>query len=74
VRVANGYDEEGLLVFADDRLVAVMVRLSDQHGELAGRFFLEVGFGGLNSPGDHIFPDIAAAGAYIERHMHDGVR
>lgn len=33
VRVANGYDEEGLLVFVRERLVAVLVRLSDQHAE-----------------------------------------
>jgi hypothetical protein len=69
VRVANGYDEEGLLVFADDRLVAVLVRLSDHHGELAGRLFLEVGFGGLTAPGDQTFPNIEAARAYIERHL-----
>jgi hypothetical protein len=29
VRVATGHDEEGCLIFADDRLVAVLVRLSD---------------------------------------------
>lgn len=39
VRVANGYDEEGLLVLAEDRLVAVLVRLSDHHREMAGRWF-----------------------------------
>jgi hypothetical protein len=72
VCVANGYDEEGLLVFAEERLVAVLVRLSDHHGELAGRLFLEVGFGGLTAPGDQTFPDIEAARAHIERHvMHD---
>jgi len=30
-------DEEGFLVFGDGRLVAVLVRLSDQHGALAGQ-------------------------------------
>ncbi len=34
VRVGNGYDEEGLLVFdQEQRLVAILVRLSDQHDE-----------------------------------------
>ena len=75
VCVANGYDEEGLLVFADNRLVAVLVRLSNHHGELAGRIFLEVGFGGLSAPGDETFPTIEAARAYIERHvMHNRPR
>jgi hypothetical protein len=32
VRVGNGSDEEGMLVFADDqRLVAVLTHLSDQY-------------------------------------------
>lgn len=69
VCVANGYDEDGLLVFTEDRLVAVLVRLSDHHGELAGRWFLEVGFGGLTAPGDQTFPNIEAARAYIEGHL-----
>src|SRR5688572_29225671 len=31
VRIATCHDEDGRLVFADDRLVAVLVRLSDEH-------------------------------------------
>ncbi len=46
VRVRTGSDEEGLLVFdADQRLVAVLVRLSDAHEDLGvvRQWFLETG-------------------------------
>jgi hypothetical protein len=37
VRVATGFDEEGMLVFDPElRLVAVLTHLSDQHDGLAG--------------------------------------
>jgi hypothetical protein len=46
VRVATGSDDEdGLLAFAGDRLVAVLVRLSEMHDDMAGLWFLEASFG-----------------------------
>jgi hypothetical protein len=37
VRVGNGSDEEGLLVFTDDeRLVAVLTHLSERYEDVAG--------------------------------------
>jgi hypothetical protein len=70
VRVATGAeDEEGRLVFADERLVAVLVRLSDQHDALAGRWFFEAGFGRLDSPNRPIFADLRATQAWIERRL-----
>jgi hypothetical protein len=51
VRVAaGGGDEEGYLIFAHERLIAVLVRLSQQHEEMAGRWYLEIGFGRLEGP------------------------
>lgn len=50
VRVNTGSpDEEGRLVLVDDKLVAVLVRLSGAHPEpeLQGAWFVEVGFGPL---------------------------
>jgi hypothetical protein len=39
-------DEDGRLVLADGRLVAVLVRLGEaSHGDMVGAWFLEVGFG-----------------------------
>ena len=38
VRVATGFDEEGMLVFdGDQRLVAVLTRLSDQNEVAPGQ-------------------------------------
>jgi hypothetical protein len=61
VRVATGHDEEGCLVFADDRLLAVLVRLSDGYEDLAGYWFLEVGFGDIDGVEHPTFPDLRAA-------------
>jgi hypothetical protein len=38
-------DSESQLVFSDDCLVAVLVRLSEFHEEDAGMWYLEAGFG-----------------------------
>lgn len=48
VKVETGSrDKEGCLVFVDGRLVAVLVRLGDDHAEagLSGSWFVEAGFG-----------------------------
>lgn len=66
VRVGTGSaDEEGRLVFAGDRLVAVLVRLSEQHEALAGQWFLEHGFGELDTLEHPTFPDLDAAREWI---------
>lgn len=66
VRVETGVeDEDGCLVFADARLVAVLVQLSDLHGDAAGQWFLEHGFGRLDGPVHPTFLDIDAAQAWI---------
>ena len=54
-------DEEGRLVFADGWLVAVLVRLSAQHGSLAGHWYYEHGFGPFNGPTHPIFATLEAA-------------
>jgi hypothetical protein len=71
VRVANGHDEEGVLVFAQDRLLAVLVQLSDEHEEpeIVGRWFLETGFGRLDGPDHPTFPDLEAAQTWISRQL-----
>ena len=45
-KIATGCDETGILVLAEDRIVAILIRLDAScHEELQGRWFLEVGFG-----------------------------
>jgi hypothetical protein len=65
VRVATGADEDGCLVFNDGRLVAVLVRLSDQHEVAPGQWFYEAGFGPLDGPDHPTFPSIEEAQSYI---------
>jgi hypothetical protein len=57
-------DEDGRLVFAGDRLVAVLVRLAEGHDE-AGHWFLEHGFGRLDVSPSPTFPDLQAAENWI---------
>ena len=66
VRVGTGAEEEGLLVFAQDRLVAVLSHLSEQNEIAPGQWFLEAGFGGrLDGPNHPTFADLDAAQDWI---------
>lgn len=66
VRVETGSpDEEGCLAFVDGRLVAVLVRLSDQHDGAMGHWFLEHGFGRLDGPAHPTFANLEAAQDWI---------
>lgn len=67
VGLANGEDCEGAFVFADGLLMAVLSRLSLQHGNSQGRWFLECGFGAVSGCHEE-FQDIAAATAWLESH------
>ncbi|AWN50379.1 hypothetical protein [Methylobacterium sp. 17Sr1-1] len=71
VRVKTGsHDTEGQLVFAAGLLVAVLVRLSDDHDEDAGKWFLEAGFDGADDPVKPKFADLSEAQDWI-RHRLD---
>jgi len=66
VRVATGHEEEGQLVFdEEDRLVAVLVMLSEHNAVAPGRWFLEARFGSLNGVTRPTFPDLDAALRWI---------
>jgi hypothetical protein len=71
VMVATGADEEGMLVFDGERLVAVLVQLSELHAELGvvGHWFLETGYGRVNLPDNPTFPDLDAARAWISQRL-----
>jgi len=70
-RIGTGIDEEGVLVWSGDRLVAVLVRLSRQHAEigLEGRWFLEAGFGPLQGTENPVFSDLDAAQAWARERL-----
>jgi hypothetical protein len=66
VRVATGSrDTESQLVFNDGFLVAVLVHLSDEHADAAGRWFLEAGFGRVDDPHAPTFADLDEAQTWI---------
>lgn len=74
VLVATGEEGEGCLVYRDDYLVAILVRLSPIHGDQAGHWFLEKGFGALDGPQHPTFVDLAAAQAWIKARLAGNLR
>ena len=69
-RVATGGDEEGMLVFADDRLVAVLAHLSDENEIAPGDWYLEAGFGTrLDSLNHPTFASLDAAQDWIQQRL-----
>ncbi|MFC3077334.1 hypothetical protein ACFODL_04460 [Phenylobacterium terrae] len=66
VLVATGEEGEGQLVFWEDHLVAVLVRLSALHDEASGRWFLEAAFGRLDGPAHPTFATLDEARSWIE--------
>ena len=70
VQVATGSDDqESQLVFADGFLAAVLVKLSEQHGENWGKWFLEAGFGRVYDYRAPIFADLGEAQAWIKARL-----
>jgi hypothetical protein len=58
-------DSDGVLVFSEAGLIAVLTRLSGMHGDAAGSWFLEAGFGDLDHHKSVQFPDLDSAQAWI---------
>lgn len=70
VHVATGcHDTESQLVFADGFLVAVLVHLSDDHEDVAGMWFLEAGFGSVDTTTPPTFADLDDAQSWIEQRL-----
>ncbi|GJD89296.1 MULTISPECIES: hypothetical protein [Methylobacterium] len=66
VRVETGSgDEDGRLVFRDDALIALLVRLSDNHDADSGKWFLEAGFGCVAQERNPLFEDLEQAQAWF---------
>ncbi len=68
VRVSLGEDEEGALVFADARLVALLVHLQPSNEIAPNCWYLEASFEDAISV-DEIFPSLDAALAFIRRQL-----
>ncbi|HEV2564328.1 MAG TPA: hypothetical protein VGU19_04510 [Microvirga sp.] len=73
IRVATGFDEEGMMVLdAEQRLVAVLVRLSDRNEVAPGQWNLEAGFGPVNGVTPPTFADLDAARDWIGQRLARG--
>jgi hypothetical protein len=68
ILIALQYDHEGRLVMVDGLLAAVLVKLSDVHGPLKGRWSLETGYGALENK-EITFPDLPAALNWIRTQL-----
>lgn len=70
VQVATGSgDTDSHLVFSEGFLVAVLVRLSDDHEDRAGMWFLEAGFGRVDHPDPPTFSDLDEALNWVDRQI-----
>ena len=70
VRVGNGSDEEGMLVFDEERrLVAVLTHLGDQYGEVSGHWYLEAKFDLLDGLDHPTYAELAAAQESIRQRL-----
>ena len=67
VQLATGSsDTEGRLVFSQGKLLAVLTRLSGQHGPDAGKWFLEANFKQPPTRFAPLFDDIETAAEWLE--------
>ena len=70
VRVATGFDEEGMMVLDEgQRLVAVLVRLSDDNEVAPGQWYLEAGFGRIDGTNHPIFSNLDLAQDWIRQRL-----
>jgi len=73
IRVATGFDEEGMMVLDEEqRLVAVLVRLSDQNEVAPGQWYLEAGFGRMDGTSHLLFSNLDQAQAWISQRFEKG--
>ncbi len=69
IRVATGFDEEGMLVLDEKRLVAVLVRLSDNNEVAPGQWYLEAGFGQLDGINHPTFSNLDMAKDWVAQRL-----
>ncbi len=73
MRVATGFDEEGMMVLdGEQRLVAVLVRLSDDNEVAPGQWYLEAGFGRLDGGSHPTFSNLDMAQDWISQRLAKG--
>ena len=61
----------GVLVTIDGWLIAVLVQLSGDHGDLSGQWFLESGYGRFSEVEQTTFPTLSVAKEWFVGHLVD---
>ena len=74
VRLATGSEEEGMLVFLDEKLIAILVHLAPDNSVAPGHWFLEASFDGLPGLSAPTFPDLDAAERWVVMSMSSSSR
>ena len=70
IRVATGFDEDGMMVLDEEhRLLAVLVRLSDENEVAPGQWYLEAGFGRIDGTSHPTFVSLDSAQEWIARRL-----
>jgi hypothetical protein len=70
IRVATGFDEEGMMVLDEQqRLVAVLTHISDENEIAPGQWYLEAGFGRIDGVNHPAFADLDAAQDWISQRL-----
>jgi hypothetical protein len=70
IRVATGFDEEGMMVLDEEqRLVAVLVRLSNGNEVAPGQWYLEAGFGPIAGITHPLFSNLDMAKDWIVQRL-----
>ena len=70
IQVATDFDEEGMMVLDEEqRLLAVLVRLSDENEVAPGQWYLEAGFGRLDSGSHPTFSNLDMAQDWISQRL-----
>ena len=73
VRLATGFDEEGMMVLDEEqRLVGVLVRLSDDNEVAPGQWYVEAGFGRLDGGSHPVFSNLDMAQDWISQRLAQG--
>jgi hypothetical protein len=68
--MTSSHDEDGRLAFADEQLVAVLVRLDDAvHEDERGSWFLEVGFSPCSRSIQPVFGSLEEAQAWVQEQV-----
>jgi hypothetical protein len=73
IRVATGFDEEGIMVVDEkQRLVAVLVCLSDENEVASGQWHMEAGFGKIDGTNHPLFSNLDMAQDWIRQRLARG--